>query len=107
MVLADGSIETTSSSENADLFWAIHGGGSNFGVCTEFILKLHPQHRAVFGGMATFPPQKLRVISKALEEWHHNGLSEKEAIYLIVTGGPDGKVLYTVAILRMPLTSSF
>jgi hypothetical protein len=42
LVAADGSIVHASSLENADLFWALRGGGGNFGVVTEFEVKLHP-----------------------------------------------------------------
>lgn len=42
LVTADGSIVRADAQENADLFWALRGGGGNFGVVTEFELKLHP-----------------------------------------------------------------
>ena len=42
LVTADGSVVRANSKENADLFWALRGGGGNFGVVTEFELKLHP-----------------------------------------------------------------
>jgi hypothetical protein len=42
LVTADGSLVSASSKENLDLFWALRGGGGNFGVVTEFALKLHP-----------------------------------------------------------------
>jgi len=41
LVTADGSIVRTNSEENADLFWALRGGGGNFGVVTEFEVRLH------------------------------------------------------------------
>jgi hypothetical protein len=42
LITADGSIVRANSKENADLFWALRGGGGNFGVVTEFEVKLHP-----------------------------------------------------------------
>jgi FAD/FMN-containing dehydrogenase len=44
MVLADGRFVTASTEENAEIFWAICGGGGNFGIVTSFLFQLHPFH---------------------------------------------------------------
>lgn len=51
VVLADGSVVRSSREEHEDLFWAIRGGGGNFGVVTEFVFDLHPVGPDVTAGL--------------------------------------------------------
>jgi len=53
LITADGRMIRTSDTENPDLFWAIRGGGGNFGVVASFDFQLHPVDR-VFGGVAAY-----------------------------------------------------
>ena len=78
-------------SENADLFWAIRGGGSNFGVCTEFVLRLHPQCRTVFAGNVIFPATALDDMMKVLGEWWET-VKDHEGILQTLGRDPAGNV---------------
>jgi FAD/FMN-containing dehydrogenase len=51
MVLADGSFVFASAEENTDLFWAVRGGGGNFGVVTSFLFESHPVQTVCAGPM--------------------------------------------------------
>lgn len=55
VVTADGELVHTDSNNDADLFWAIRGGGGNFGVVTMFEFELHPVGPEVYGGLFVLP----------------------------------------------------
>ncbi len=60
VVTADGQLLHASDSENPDLFWALRGGGGNFGVVTMFEFQLHPVGPEVYGGLVVIPLEQAR-----------------------------------------------
>ncbi len=68
LVLADGSQVTTSADEHPDLFWAIRGGGGNFGVATEFAFEAHPLE-TIFGGPTFWAIEDADELLTAYREW--------------------------------------
>ncbi|KAJ3521254.1 hypothetical protein NMY22_g12389 [Coprinellus aureogranulatus] len=87
VVTADGSTLTVSDTENPDLFWAIRGGGGDFGVVTEFVYRLHPQRATVFGGLAIFTPDKLEKLVEVTKRWYAT-ISEDAGLFLITATAP-------------------
>jgi len=70
MVLADGSVATVNEKQNADLFWAIRGGGGNFGIVTSFLFQAHPV-KNVYAGPTLWPIEK----TDEIMEWYHEFLN--------------------------------
>jgi FAD/FMN-containing dehydrogenase len=68
VVLADGSLVRADEDTNPDLFWALRGGGGNFGVVTEFRFRLHPV-RNVIGGPMLWPLDETERIAALYREW--------------------------------------
>ena len=54
IITADGELRYADKNENPDLFWAVRGGGGNFGIVTTFEFKLHEMNKDVIGGRITF-----------------------------------------------------
>ncbi|WP_373399336.1 FAD-binding protein [Algoriphagus halophilus] len=70
MVLADGSFVTVNKNQNQDLFWAIRGGGGNFGIVTSFKFQAHPV-KTIIGGPTLWPIEQIDEIM----EWYHGFLN--------------------------------
>ena len=68
MVLADGSFVTADEERNADLFWAVRGGGGNFGVVTSFTFHTHPVHTVTAGPMF-WPVEDAPEVMRRYEEF--------------------------------------
>ncbi|MDD7973814.1 FAD-binding oxidoreductase [Roseinatronobacter alkalisoli] len=68
VVLADGHFVTASADENADLFWALRGGGGNFGVVTSFLFRAHPV-ATVFAGPVFWGLDDARAVMQAFRDF--------------------------------------
>ena len=66
MVLANGSFVTVNKDQNPDLFWAIRGGGGNFGIVTSFKFQAHPV-KTVIGGPTLWPIER----TEEIMAWYH------------------------------------
>lgn len=62
IVTADGEIRSADRNRNADLFWAVRGGGGNFGIVTEFRFHLHEVGPQVYGGLIAWPLARAEAI---------------------------------------------
>ncbi len=89
VVLADGRFVTASPEENSDLFWALRGGGGNFGVVTSFLFQCRPVG-TVYGGPIFWP---LEYADKVMRMWKDIVLSDQQDLsgffaFAVVPPGP-------------------
>ena len=75
VVLADGSFVTASEEENADLFWALRGGGGNFGVVTSFLFRTNPA-RTIYGGPIIFDLADAATVMRWYRDFQSNAPNE-------------------------------
>jgi hypothetical protein len=89
MVLADGSFVQASKSENKDLFWAIRGGGGNYGIVTSFEYQLHKVGPQILGGMILYSMDKAMDVLRFYRSFSMDTPEELSAMLGILTS-PDG-----------------
>lgn len=87
IVLADGRLVTASADENADLFWAVRGGGGNFGVVTSFLFRGDPVH-TVYGGPMMWPIEQAATVLKYWQEFILNAPDDINGWFSFVTVPP-------------------
>jgi hypothetical protein len=84
VVLADGGFVTASKEKNSDLFWALRGGGGNFGVVTNFLFQLHPVSM-VFAGPIAWDQKHARTIMQRYREFLPRAPEELGAFFGLKT----------------------
>ena len=92
IVTADGQLRHASADENPDLYWAVRGGGGNFGIVTDFEFALHPMQRQVIGGDVVFPISRARELLEFYGEYSGSAPDElyTDALIAAPMGGKPG-----------------
>ena len=88
VVVADGRTVTASATLNPDLFWALRGGGGNFGIVTEFTLRLHPVGPVVLGGMLMHPAEAAGPLVRFWRDFMLDAPDEVGSAVAFVTAPP-------------------
>ncbi|HEY6125111.1 MAG TPA: FAD-binding oxidoreductase [Steroidobacteraceae bacterium] len=94
VVTADGQLRHASASENPDLYWALRGGGGNFGVVTNFEFRLHPMKREVIAGSVRFPIARARDVLAMYADYAAAAPDElyMDPVIMAPPGGAPGTV---------------
>ncbi len=88
IVTADGQMRTASATENEDLFWAVRGAGSNFGVVTSFEFQAHPVGPMVMVGAIFYPFDDVPELLRAWRDYVTTAPEELSSIVLLWTVPP-------------------
>ncbi|HLS81942.1 MAG TPA: FAD-binding oxidoreductase, partial [Steroidobacter sp.] len=92
LVTADAQLRRASAADHRDLFWALRGGGGNFGVAVTFEFRLHPMRRQVIAGKLTFPIEKARDVLRMFADYAPEAPDElyMDPVLLRPPGGAPG-----------------
>jgi FAD/FMN-containing dehydrogenase len=89
VVTADGARITASADSHPDLFWALKGGGGNFGVVTSITYRLHPVS-TVISGMVLHPLARAREVLRFHRDFVSAGIPDELVVYAAAVTSPDG-----------------
>jgi len=99
VVLADGRVVTASEEDDADLFWAIRGGGGNFGIVTSFKYRLHPVE-TVTAGLVAHPFEKAGEVLRFYRDLTSD-LPDEVVMFGGTVHAPDGSGTKLAAIVML------
>jgi FAD/FMN-containing dehydrogenase len=89
VVGADGEVRTASADENSDLYWALRGGGGNFGIVTRFTFRLHPVGPIVAFGGVFYPSEDAETVLRGFREYADTAPDEVNAMAVAITMPED------------------
>lgn len=96
LVTAEGRYLRASEQENADLFWAVRGGGGNFGIATSVEFRLHPVGPMVLGGVVLYPFEHARSVLRSYADYSRAAPDEVDADLILLTS-PEGKRVVAIS----------
>lgn len=89
VTLASGEMVKANGDENADLFWALKGGGGNFGVVTSITYRMYPITE-VISGLLLYPLSQAREVIRFYRDFTSEGVPDELTIYAAALCTPDG-----------------
>src|SRR6516162_4628272 len=89
LVTAEGRVVRTGKEHDPDLFWAVRGGGGNFGVATSFEYQLHPVGPTVTGGVIAHPIEHARDVLKFFRD-RTASMPDEHTLFGGLIHAPDG-----------------
>jgi len=98
LVMADGSVRHVSATEHPDLFWAIRGGGGNFGIATSLEYAVHPVGPTVIGGLVLHPLARAGDVLKFFRDYCAK-LPDEIMLAAGLLTAPDGSNAKLVGVL--------
>src|SRR5207249_1145226 len=102
VVTADGRVLTASEEENADLFWALRGGGGNFGAVSTFEFQLHEVGPTITGGRIGYPLSAAGELLRFFREWAPALPDEAMAAFALLRAPDDaGTKLAAVVVCHI------
>jgi FAD/FMN-containing dehydrogenase len=100
VVTADGKLLRASDTEHPDLFWAIRGGGGNFGIVTSFEYALHEVGPTVYGGLVVHPFARAKEVFHFFREASASASDDEMMVAALLTG-PDGSKAAGIAVCHV------
>jgi FAD/FMN-containing dehydrogenase len=89
VVAADGQVHNASADENPDLYWALRGGGGNFGIVTRFTFRLHPVGPIVAFGGVFYPSEDAETVLRGFREYAKTAPDTVNAMAVAITMPED------------------
>lgn len=96
LVTANGDVLNVTADSNPELFWALRGGGGNFGVATSFEFQLHPLSHIV-GGLIAFPIDAATDVLRFYRDFTQTA-SDELTVHCVLAHAPDGSGMKIAAL---------